>query len=85
VEVASLGFQTDLMLRVLEGSEVTDHSDYLTIRTPANPEFWWGNFLLLPARAAQGEAGQWLSVLTAEFPAAAHVPGPRAPCPRQKR
>ena len=61
------------MLRVLEGSEVTDHSDYLTIRTPANPEFWWGNFLLLPARAAQGEAGQWLSLFTAEFPAAAHV------------
>jgi GNAT superfamily N-acetyltransferase len=60
------------MLRVLEGSEVTDHPGYVTIRTPANPEFWWGNFLLLPA-GAQGEAGRWLSLFSAEFPAAAHV------------
>jgi GNAT superfamily N-acetyltransferase len=73
VEIASLGFRTDLMVRVLEGSEVTDHSGYLSVRTPANPEFWWGNFLLLPARAAQGEAGWWLSLFTAEFPAADHV------------
>jgi ribosomal protein S18 acetylase RimI-like enzyme len=73
VEIASLGFRTDLMVRVLEGSEVTDHPGYRAIRTPANPEFWWGNFLLLPAQAAHGEAGRWLSLFTAEFPAAAHV------------
>lgn len=73
VDVISLGYRTDLMVRVLEGSEVVDHFGYVTVRTPANPDFWWGNFLLLPARAAQGEAGQWLSLFTAEFPAAAHV------------
>jgi ribosomal protein S18 acetylase RimI-like enzyme len=61
------------MLRVLEGSEVTDHPEYVTVRTPANPEFWWGNFLLLPAGAVQGEAGRLLSLFSAEFPAAAHV------------
>ena len=73
VEIASLGYRTDVMLRVLEGSVVTDHPDYLTVRTPANPEFWWGNFLLLPARAAHGQAAPWLSLFSAEFPAAAHV------------
>ena len=25
---------------------------YLAVRSPANPAFWWGNFLLLPAQAA---------------------------------
>jgi hypothetical protein len=49
-------------IRVFEGSEVTDHSEYLTVRTPANPEFWWGNFLLLRAPAARGDAGRWLPV-----------------------
>jgi ribosomal protein S18 acetylase RimI-like enzyme len=73
VKIASLGFRTDVMLRALEGSEVTDHPDYLVIRTPANPQFWWGNFLLLPARAAHRDAVPWLSLFTAEFPAAAHV------------
>jgi GNAT superfamily N-acetyltransferase len=73
VDVVSLGYRTDLMLRALEGSEVADHPGYVTVRTPANPEFWWGNFLLLPARAVHGEAARWLSLFTAEFPDARHV------------
>jgi hypothetical protein len=56
VHVISLGFQTDLMVRALEGSEVIDHPDYVTVRSPANPEFWWGNFLLLAAAAAHRPA-----------------------------
>jgi hypothetical protein len=73
VDVISLGFQTDLMVRGLEGSEVIDHPDYVTVRSPANPEFWWGNFLLLPARAAEGPAAPWLELFGAEFPGAAHL------------
>jgi ribosomal protein S18 acetylase RimI-like enzyme len=73
VEIASLGFRTDVMLRALEGSEVTPHPGYLAVRTPANPAFWWGNFLLLPPQAAGGEADPWLSLFSAEFPDAGHV------------
>jgi len=73
VDVTSLGFQTDLMVRALEGSEIIDHPDYVTVRSPANPEFWWGNFLLLPAHAADGPAGPWLDLFRAEFPDAAHL------------
>jgi hypothetical protein len=47
VRITSLGFRTDVALRVLEGAKVTDRGDYLIIRTPDNPDFWWGNFLLL--------------------------------------
>jgi hypothetical protein len=47
MQVTSLGFQTDLALRVLEGAEITDRGDYLVVRTPDNPTFYWGNFLLL--------------------------------------
>ena len=47
MRVTSLGFLTDLALRVLEGAEVTDRGDYLVVRSPDNPTFWWGNFLLL--------------------------------------
>jgi GNAT superfamily N-acetyltransferase len=73
VDIRSLGFRTDLMIRALEGSEITDRGDYLVIRTPANPTFWWGNFLLAPAPPALGEPGDWLERFAAEFPAAEHV------------
>jgi GNAT superfamily N-acetyltransferase len=73
MDVRSLGYRTDLMIRALEGSEVSDRGDYLVIRTPANPTFWWGNFLLLPAPPELGAPDGWLATFAAEFPGAAHV------------
>jgi RimJ/RimL family protein N-acetyltransferase len=73
VRITSLGFRTDVALRVLEGAEVTDRGDCLVIRTRGNPDFWWGNFLLLAGLPGPGEAGGWLARFAAEFPAARHV------------
>ena len=69
----SLGFRTDLTLRVLEGAEVADRGDYLVIRSPGNPDYWWGNFLLLGGLPEPGTGGAWLDRFAAEFPAARHV------------
>jgi RimJ/RimL family protein N-acetyltransferase len=73
VRITSLGFLTDVALRVLEGAEVSDRGDYLVIRTPDNPDFWWGNFLLLARLPAPGQGREWLARFAAEFPAARHV------------
>ncbi len=73
VKVTSLGYRTDLMLRGLEGSEIADHGDWLVVRSPANPTFWWGNFLLLGAPPRPGDSGRWLATFAREFPGAAHV------------
>ena len=72
MDVRSLGYRTDLMIRTLEGSQVEDRGDYLVIRTPSNPTYWWGNFLLL-ARPEPGQAAAWIARFAAEFPAADHV------------
>jgi len=61
------------MIRLLEGSRIDDRGDYLVIRSPNNPTYWWGNFLLLSAPPAPGQAGEWLATFAAEFPAAKHV------------
>jgi GNAT superfamily N-acetyltransferase len=72
VKVASLGYRTDLMVLGLEGSQITDHGDHLSIASPASPDYWWGNFLLVgPPRP--GDAARWLNQFAAEFPAARHV------------
>jgi len=73
MEVRSLGFRTDLMIRALEGSQLTDRGGYVVIRTPRNPDFWWGNFLLVPGPPAASEPERWLAAFGAEFPGAAHV------------
>jgi ribosomal protein S18 acetylase RimI-like enzyme len=73
VQVRSLGYRTDLMIRALEGSQIADHGDSLVIRSPRHPEFWWGNFLMLPAQPGPGEASLWLSRFAAEFPQARHI------------
>jgi RimJ/RimL family protein N-acetyltransferase len=73
VRVTSLGFRTDLTLRVLEGAEVADRGDYLVIRSPGNPDYWWGNFLLLAEVPEPGTGGAWLDRFAVEFPAARHV------------
>jgi ribosomal protein S18 acetylase RimI-like enzyme len=73
VRITSLGFRTDLALRVMEGAEVADHGDHLVIRTPDNPGFWWGNFILLGGAPEPGSGAVWLARFAAEFPAARHV------------
>jgi ribosomal protein S18 acetylase RimI-like enzyme len=72
VEVRSLGYRTDLAILALEGSQVTDRGDYLVIRTPGNPNYWWGNFLLL-RDLKPGSGGGWLARFAAEFPDARHA------------
>jgi len=73
MRVTSLGFRTDVALRVLEGAETTDRGNYLVVRTADNPGFYWGNFLLLGAWPGPGTADGWLARFTAEFPLARHV------------
>jgi ribosomal protein S18 acetylase RimI-like enzyme len=57
----------------MEGASVTERDGYLVIRTPDNPDFWWGNFLLLDALPEPGSASRWLSRFAAEFADAKHV------------
>jgi ribosomal protein S18 acetylase RimI-like enzyme len=73
VRIRSLGFLTDVALRVLEGAEAAERDDYLVVRSPDNPDFWWGNFLLLGAWPEPGTGDTWLARFADEFPLARHV------------
>ena len=71
--VTSLGYRTDLMVRRLAGSLIIERDDHVAIRTPDNPAFYWGNFLLYPRQPDPGELARWVEAFQAEFPAAGHV------------
>jgi ribosomal protein S18 acetylase RimI-like enzyme len=73
VDVISLGLRTDLALLELGGTQVEDRDNYLVVRSPHNPTFWWGNFLVLPGVPPPGQTDAWLSRFADEFPTAEHL------------
>jgi hypothetical protein len=73
VDVRSLAYRTDLALLQLGGAEVSDRGDHLVVRSPLNPTFWWGNFLLLPAVPAEADTDRWLARFATTFPEAEHI------------
>lgn len=73
MEVSSLGYRSDLMVRRLAGSAIIDRGRYLVVRSPHNPGFHWGNFLLFGAAPGPGDGARWLSIFATEFPHANHV------------
>ncbi|MEV8371620.1 GNAT family N-acetyltransferase [Kribbella sp. NPDC056861] len=73
MDFTSLGYRTDLMLLQLSGSVLTDEGDYVVVRTPANPSFWWGNYLLFRTPFAPGDGAVREVIFHREFPEAEHV------------
>ena len=73
MKIESLGFRTDLLLLELAGSEFKDTGEYVVVRTPDNPGYWWGNFLLFRTPFAAGDVTARLGAFHAEFPTANHV------------
>jgi ribosomal protein S18 acetylase RimI-like enzyme len=72
VDVQSIAYRTDLALLTLGGSAVEDHGDHLVVRTPDNPTFHWGNFVLLDRPPAASDVPRVLGLVDAAFPEAAH-------------
>jgi GNAT superfamily N-acetyltransferase len=72
MELRSLAWRTDLALLQAAGSEVEDRGNHLVVRTPRNPGFYWGNYLLLDAPAGPDDVPGWLRAFEDEFPEAEH-------------
>lgn len=73
MKVRSLGWRTDLMMLTLQGSIVTDHGSRLVVRTPSNPAFRWGHFILHQHQPRRGDAERWVAEFETEFPEAKHL------------
>ena len=58
MEVASLGYRTSLFFAAFDG-QIIDRGNYLIIRTPTNPSFFWGNYLLFDRPPADGDLERW--------------------------
>jgi GNAT superfamily N-acetyltransferase len=66
MEVKSLGYKTDLIFPAFDG-EITDRGEYIVVRTPSNPSFFWGNFLLFGNPPAEGDCARWQKLFAEEI------------------
>lgn len=73
MHVSSLGFRTDLALLTSSGSVVEDRGTHLVVRSPDNPSYFWGNFILLAQPPVPGGEREVVGAFHTEFPNADHV------------
>jgi ribosomal protein S18 acetylase RimI-like enzyme len=66
MKLKSLGYRTDLIFAAFDG-EISDRGNYLVIRTPTNPTFYWGNFLLFDSPPGEGDFERWRQLFAKEI------------------
>jgi ribosomal protein S18 acetylase RimI-like enzyme len=66
MNLISLGYQTEVLFRQFE-SEVLERSDYLVLRTPRNPGYRWGNFLIFQQPPKAGDLERWKALFAKEI------------------
>ncbi len=64
----SAGWATDLAVWQLSGSQIEDRGDHLVVRTASNPDYHWGNCLVVLDPESVHDGDRWASVFAAEFP-----------------
>jgi ribosomal protein S18 acetylase RimI-like enzyme len=62
----SLVYATDLDVLAL-GRVVERRPDHLVVRSPGNPEFYWGNFLLFDDAPGEGDGMRWEALFDRAF------------------
>lgn len=73
MDLTSLGFRTDLALLQAAGSTVEDCGNHLVVRTPDNPTYRWGNFILINERVDISDAQPWLDRFAEVLPESEHL------------
>lgn len=73
MQISSLGFRSDLMLLRLQGSIVEPAGDHVVVRTPANPEFHWGNFVLADQSWVDRPLADLVLIFHASHPTSGHL------------
>lgn len=74
MEITSKGIQSEFIFHNVEAI-ATDHGDCISVRTPRNPDYFFGNFLLFPTPPNAGDFVKWMARFTeifAPYPAVRH-------------
>jgi GNAT superfamily N-acetyltransferase len=68
-----IGWWTQLAVLELSGSRIAERPDHVIVRTPSNPTYHWGNFILVTDGRRVDDAARWVQEFSIAFPAASWV------------
>lgn len=66
MKLKSLGYQTELLFHNVEG-EVVERPHYLVLRTPSNPGYRWGNYVIFAEPPKAGDLERWKEIFAKEI------------------
>lgn len=66
MKIKSLGLETDLIYPRHSG-QVLDCGDYMVVKTPLRPHYFWGNYLIMPEGPQPGDLAKWQALYNSEF------------------
>ncbi|NQY99869.1 MAG: hypothetical protein HRT45_04265 [Bdellovibrionales bacterium] len=66
MKVRSLGRRTDFIFAGFSGL-IEDKGGYTLIKTPSNPGYHWGNYMVFDRAPEQGDLNRWRSLFDQEF------------------
>lgn len=66
MKIKSLGFRTNLIFARFSGS-VTDKGTYTLVKTPSNPGYHWGNYIIFDRAPQRGDKEKWVKIFDREF------------------
>lgn len=72
MEVLSRGWSTDLTILALSGCDIQHRSTHVVVRTPENPSYRWGNFLLLRRVPLRQDLPRIEALFERELPGVVH-------------
>lgn len=64
--LTSLGLKTDLIFQQFT-AEIEDRGDYLVVRNPSRPRFFWGNYLIMNGPPLPGDFEKWIGLFEKEI------------------
>lgn len=66
--IDSLEYKTECIFASFDG-DVIEREGYTVLRTPSNPNYHWGNFLVFDRSPSPGDVGAWISRFIEEIAA----------------
>jgi len=66
MRIVSLGYRTDLIFIAFDG-EIDERATYIVLRSPRNPTYHWGNFLLFAQPPGVGDFQVWRELFEREI------------------